>query len=100
MVDAGYLGLAAGYVAATLVGGFACVHLATARCGARGSCDDAAAWIAVALLGGAVALARFLLDAAVAERAAGPFPLGTLAVNLSGAARSAWSPGAPCTARR
>jgi CrcB protein len=45
-----------------------------------------AAWIAVALLGGAASLARFLLDAAIAERAAGPFPAGTLAVNLSGAA--------------
>jgi CrcB protein len=45
-----------------------------------------AGWIAVALLGGAGALARFLLDAALAESAAGPFPLGTLAVNLSGAA--------------
>jgi CrcB protein len=44
------------------------------------------AWIGVALLGGVGALARFLLDAAVAESAAGPFPLGTLAVNLSGAA--------------
>lgn len=30
MLDAGHLGLAAGYVAATLAGGFACVHLATA----------------------------------------------------------------------
>ena len=46
---------------------------------------SAAAWIAVALLGGLAALARFLLDAAVSERAAGPFPAGTLAVNLSGA---------------
>ena len=45
-----------------------------------------AAWIGVALLGGVGALARFLLDAAVAEGAAGPFPAGTLAVNLSGAA--------------
>jgi CrcB protein len=45
-----------------------------------------AAWIAVALLGGAGALARFLFDAALAESAAGPFPVGTLAVNLSGAA--------------
>jgi len=44
------------------------------------------AWIAVALLGGAGALARFLFDAALAESAAGPFPVGTLAVNLSGAA--------------
>ncbi len=46
----------------------------------------APAWAAVAALGGLAALARFLLDAAVAERAAGPFPAGTLAVNLSGAA--------------
>lgn len=30
MLDAGHLGLAAGYAAATLAGGFACVHLATA----------------------------------------------------------------------
>jgi CrcB protein len=46
---------------------------------------SAMTWIAVALLGGAAAIARFLLDAALAERVAGPFPLGTLAVNLSGA---------------
>jgi CrcB protein len=30
MLDAGHLGLAAAYAAATLAGGFACVHLATA----------------------------------------------------------------------
>jgi len=30
MLEAGHLGLAAGYVAATLAGGFACVHLTTA----------------------------------------------------------------------
>jgi CrcB protein len=30
MLDAGRLGLAAAYTAATLVGGFACIHLATA----------------------------------------------------------------------
>jgi len=47
---------------------------------------NAAGWIAVAVLGGVGALARFLFDAALAERAAGPFPVGTLAVNLSGAA--------------
>jgi fluoride exporter len=29
MLEAGHLGLAAGYAAATLAGGFACVHLAT-----------------------------------------------------------------------
>jgi fluoride exporter len=47
---------------------------------------NTAAWIAVAVLGGVGALARFLLDAAVAEGAGGPFPFGTLVVNLSGAA--------------
>ena len=47
---------------------------------------SAGTWIAVALLGGAATLARFLLDAAISERAAGAFPAGTLAVNLSGAA--------------
>ncbi|HKB51503.1 MAG TPA: fluoride efflux transporter CrcB [Solirubrobacterales bacterium] len=46
---------------------------------------SAGAWIAVALLGGAAALARFLLDAAISERSRAPFPAGTLAVNLSGA---------------
>lgn len=46
---------------------------------------SAMTWIAVALLGGAATVARFLLDAALAERVAGQFPVGTLAVNLSGA---------------
>lgn len=46
---------------------------------------NATAWLEVALLGGAAAIARFLLDAAVSERATGAFPAGTLAVNLSGA---------------
>jgi CrcB protein len=39
----------------------------------------------VGLLGGAGAVARFLLDGAVASRVASAFPFGTLAVNLSGA---------------
>jgi fluoride exporter len=41
-------------------------------------------WAGVALLGGAGAAARFLLDGAVSARARGNFPAGTLAVNLSG----------------
>jgi fluoride exporter len=50
----------------------------------------ALAWVAVAALGGAMAIARFLVDSTVAARfgngrLAG-FPVGTLAVNLSGAA--------------
>ena len=48
------------------------------------------AWVAVAALGGATAVARFLVDTSVATRLGagwlgGSFPLGTLAVNLSGA---------------
>jgi CrcB protein len=45
----------------------------------------ALAWVAVAALGGAMAIARFLLDGAAASRFDGDFPVGTLAVNLSGA---------------
>jgi fluoride exporter len=45
---------------------------------------SAATWAALGLVGGAGALARFLLDALVSERG-DSFPLGTLAVNLSGA---------------
>lgn len=47
------------------------------------------AWVAVAALGGAMAIARFLVDSTVAARLGGGrlagFPVGTLAVNLSGA---------------
>jgi len=42
-------------------------------------------WVGIAALGGAGAIGRFLLDAAVASRAERDFPFGTLAVNLSGA---------------
>jgi CrcB protein len=42
-------------------------------------------WVGVALLGGCGAIGRFLLDGWVGERVGGAFPLGTLAVNLSGA---------------
>jgi fluoride exporter len=50
----------------------------------------ALAWVAVAALGGAAAIARFLVDGAVSTRFGGgrrigAFPIGTLAVNLSGA---------------
>ncbi|MGI8712722.1 MAG: fluoride efflux transporter CrcB [Solirubrobacteraceae bacterium] len=44
-----------------------------------------AVWAGVAGVGGLGALARFLLDAAIAGRAGRTFPFGTLAVNLSGA---------------
>ncbi|HEX8958584.1 MAG TPA: fluoride efflux transporter CrcB [Solirubrobacterales bacterium] len=43
-----------------------------------------AAWIAVALLGGTAAAARFLIDAGLSARADHPFPLGILAINVAG----------------
>jgi CrcB protein len=43
-----------------------------------------AAWLAVAALGGAGSLARFLLDGWISARSARGLPLGTLAVNASG----------------
>lgn len=42
-------------------------------------------WIGVGALGGLGAIARFLIDAAVSERAGGRFPAGTFVVNVSGA---------------
>jgi CrcB protein len=41
--------------------------------------------LAVGLVGGVGATARFLLDGGVSARIGGAFPWGTLAVNLSGA---------------
>jgi CrcB protein len=46
---------------------------------------SATGWVAVGLLGGGAAAARFLIDAAVTARSEHPFPLGILAVNLAGA---------------
>jgi CrcB protein len=51
----------------------------------QGRVVSAPAWIAVGLLGGLAAAARFALDAEIAARAASPFPLGIFAVNVSGA---------------
>lgn len=45
---------------------------------------SASGWIAVALLGGAAAAARFAIDAAFAARTDHPFPLGILTINLAG----------------
>jgi len=42
-------------------------------------------WVLVALVGGAAASARFLLDGAVSGRTDARFPLGTFVVNISGA---------------
>jgi CrcB protein len=46
---------------------------------------SAPGWIAVGLLGGAAAAARYLIDTAVTARTAHPFPHGILAVNIAGA---------------
>lgn len=43
-------------------------------------------WAGVVLIGGTGSLLRFVVDRAVARRVARPFPFGTLAVNISGAA--------------
>lgn len=46
---------------------------------------SAVAWIAIGLIGGGAAGARFLLDYEISDRASGSFPTGILAVNLGGA---------------
>src|SRR6201984_261371 len=42
-------------------------------------------WVGVLIAGGAGAVLRFLVDGAVARRAARSFPFGTLTVHISGA---------------
>ena len=42
-------------------------------------------WLAVTMIGGAGSVLRFVVDGAVTTRSAGPFPVGTMVVNLSGA---------------
>lgn len=46
---------------------------------------SAPAWIAVAALGSVAALARFMLGGWISARSPSHLPLGTLAVNISGA---------------
>jgi CrcB protein len=46
---------------------------------------NVAIWAGVAVIGGFGAMARFMLDRAVARRVARRFPFGTLTVNISGA---------------
>ena len=43
-------------------------------------------WAGVVFVGGIGSVLRFLVDRTVARRVARPFPFGTLAVNISGAA--------------
>lgn len=45
---------------------------------------SATAWVAVAAVGGVMAIARFALDAVLSDHPVQPFPLGILAVNLLG----------------
>lgn len=44
-----------------------------------------ALWAGVLVIGGLGSVARFMVDRAVMRRASGTFPIGTLAVNISGA---------------
>lgn len=46
---------------------------------------NVALWAGVMVIGGLGSVARFMVDRAVARRAARPFPFGTLVVNVSGA---------------
>ena len=46
---------------------------------------SALVWVAVVLIGGAGSVLRFLADGVLAATAGHGFPVGTLAVNLSGA---------------
>ena len=88
MIDHGHWGLAAGYTTASIVLGLLAVHLATAlvrRVRVR-SMTTVLVWAGVAFFGGVGSVLRFLVDRAVARRVARPFPFGTLAVNISGAA--------------
>ena len=42
-------------------------------------------WVAVALIGGAGSIARFVVDGAISAAAGRDFPFGTMLVNISGA---------------
>ena len=46
---------------------------------------NAAVWAGVVVIGGLGSMARFMVDRAVARRAARSFPFGTLTVNITGA---------------
>jgi CrcB protein len=46
---------------------------------------SATAWVGVALLGACGAVLRFGLDSLIERRASSSFPLGTFAINMSGA---------------
>ncbi len=47
---------------------------------------NAGLWAGVLVIGGVGSVARFMVDRAVARRAARSFPVGTLTVNITGAA--------------
>ena len=42
-------------------------------------------WVGVFVVGGFGAILRFVVDREISRRAAGPLPMGTLVVNISGA---------------
>ena len=115
MVDGGYLGLAAAYCAVTLAAGYLFVRARDRARARRGefvgrypaasrhgaAAMSAPGWIAVGLLGGAAAAARFLIDAEIAARRDVTRSRSGSSPSTSAApSRSASSPGRRCTARR
>jgi CrcB protein len=54
-------------------------------------------WIGVLVLGGLGAIGRFLVDAIISIRVGRNFPLGTLAINISGACALGFLDGAALT---
>ncbi len=83
MFEAGSAGLAIAYAAVTVVAGYLLVGVGISV-GGPGRGMSAGGWIAVALLGGLAAVARFAIDALLSDHPAQPFPLGILVVNLGG----------------
>ena len=88
MIEHHHYGLAVGYTVASIAAGLLAVYVATALVrrvqGAREPMN-VAVWAGVLVIGGLGSMARFMVDRAVARRAARPFPFGTLTVNVSGA---------------
>ena len=86
LLDGGHLGLAAAYCAATIAAGYLCVRLGIVLASRRPRAIGVSAlgWVAVGLLGGLAAAARFALDAEIAARAGSELPLGILVVNVAG----------------
>ena len=98
MVDGGYLGWRLAYAAVTIAVGYLFVRLGRSRRGA--AAVSAPGWVAVGLLGGVAAAARFLIDAEISARADSRSRSGSSSSTSPAPSRSASSPAPRCTARR